>query len=341
MDFINNLLELSNLDGISSREEAVGDYLIKVIDAQSEKDTFKNVYFGNIHSNKKRVAIYCHQDEVGFIINKIDASGYLYFSPFGNWNIMHLISQKVTITARKNNRKINGIIQLKPVKLHEATFNDLYIDLGIENKAEIDALGIQLGDMVTPYSPPRLSPDHHFIIGKALDNRVGCAIMAEVMNHFSTEKFKNIEVIGVGTAQEEVGTRGSKVASSMLESDINLIIDVADGKDTPGIQNNKKRILGNGPGLCLYDKTAIGSIELIDEFVKMAEKNEFIYQYDYFTGGGTDAGSIQQQYGKPTIVISVPVRYCHTWNSIVKISDCLEAVKMITTFINHMNHVNG
>lgn len=154
--------------------------------------------------------------------------------------------------------------------------------------------------------------------------------MAQVKNQVDT---KTIEVIGVGTVQEEAGTRGSKVAAAQVDADINIVIDVANGKDTPRAAEMPNRIQGNGPGLVLADKTALGNMKLLDYCREVAEKNDLPWQYDLLGGGGTDAGSVQLFAGKPTLVFCVPVRYCHSWNSMVEISDVEATIELLSAVI--------
>ncbi|MCB5953404.1 M42 family metallopeptidase [Enterococcus sp. CWB-B31] len=345
MELKDHLLYLSNLDGIAGREDAVGDYLATIIKQSSFKDTFKNYYFGDLTTKKKRVAVYAHLDEVGFFVREIDSAGFIRFQPIGSWWGHVILGQRVRITSRKTGQTFIGIVGT----LSEGSVMDdrvvevdkMYIDLGAGSRQEAADLGIQIGDMITPDTAAQETATGNFITGKALDNRVGCSVMAGVMDYFSKNELAQIEVLGVATAQEEAGTRGSKVAAPKVRGDINLIIDVANGKDTPKAASTKTRILGAGPGICLYDKTALADITLADALKETAESNQIPYQFDQFTGGGTDAGSIQLYEGKPTIVISVPVRYCHSWNSMVHLSDCENAVTLICRYIENFEKKLG
>ncbi|MGC6769463.1 M42 family metallopeptidase [Enterococcus sp. LJL51] len=339
------LLRLSNLDGIAGREDKVGDYLAQTISQPVLKDDFKNHYFGNLSTRKKRIAVYSHLDEVGFFIRDIDLDGFVYFQPVGGWWGHVILGQTVRITARKNGQTYLGIVGTLP---EGSVMNDkvvpidkMYIDLGVSSKEEVQELGIQIGDMITPDTAARESVNGEYVIGKALDNRVGCSVMAGVLDYFADQVLDYVEIIGVATAQEEAGTRGSKVAAAKVQGDINIIIDVANGKDTPNAAARKTRILGQGPGICLYDKTALANMELADALQETAEKAGIPYQFDQFTGGGTDAGSIQLYEGKPTIVLSVPVRYCHSWYSIVNLGDCRQAIELICRYIENTDKAGG
>ncbi|MBL1227324.1 M42 family metallopeptidase [Enterococcus sp. BWR-S5] len=334
------LVQLSNLDGIAGREEAIGNYLADTISQEHFCDDFKNYYFGNLSTYKKRVAIYAHLDEVGFFIREIDPEGFIYFQPIGGWWGHVILGQSVRITARKNGQVYRGIVGTLPegsvMDNNVVPIQKMYIDMGVGSQEEIAAFGIQIGDMITPDTQARVSENGQYIIGKALDNRVGCSVVAEIMDHFHKQPLSHLEVIGVATAQEEAGTRGSKVAAPRVNGDINIIIDVANGKDTPKAAARKTRILGNGPGICLYDKTALADMTLADALQETAEQSQIPWQFDQLTGGGTDAGSIQLYAGKPTIVISVPVRYCHSWHSMVSLADCRNTVKLICRYIERL-----
>ncbi|WP_086350629.1 M42 family metallopeptidase [Candidatus Enterococcus clewellii] len=331
------LIELSNIDGIAGREDAVGKYLATSISQNSEQDAFKNYYFGDLTTEKKKIAVYAHLDEVGFFVRDINPEGFIYFQPLGGWWGHVMLGQSVRITARKNKRVVQGIIGTLPEGsvMGEAvvSIDKMYIDLGVESREEVAELGIQIGDMITPNTLASESVNGKYIIGKALDNRVGCSVMAEVLDYFYEHPLSQLEVIGVATAQEEVGTRGSKVAAPRVRGDINIIIDVANGKDTPKAAARKTRILGKGPGICLYDKTALANMELADALQETAEEEQVPWQFDQLTGGGTDAGAIQLYEGQPTIVLSIPVRYCHSWHSLVSIDDCKNTIALICRYI--------
>ncbi len=338
------LMKLSNIDGISGREGEVSKFLMDYVQGKSEIDDFGNVYFGNLQTDKRKICIYSHLDEVGFLVKHITSDGFIYFQPIGSWWGHVMLGQKVKITARKNGHVYEGIIGTLPensvMTEKIVPIEKMYIDVGATDREEIEAIGIQIGDMITPAVEAKETFNGRYVTGKALDNRVGCCVMAEVFNHLSG-KLHAVEMIGVATAQEEVGTRGSKIAGAKVQGDINIILDVANGKDTPKAAFYKSRVLGDGPGLVVSDKTALGDIRLLDFVKGAAEECGIPYQYDFFGGGGTDAGSVQLASGKPTLVISIPVRYCHSWNALVHISDCEGAIQLLVAVIEELERRGG
>lgn len=345
MEIAKELIKLSELTGIAGWEQKVAAHLDQLITSPMTVDDFGNHYYGDLKTDKLKVALYAHTDEVGFFVRDIDEQGFVYFQAIGGWWGHVMLGHEVTITCRKNDAEIPGIIGTLPegsVKGEQIVpLEKMYVDLACDSRAEVLALGVQIGDMITPASKARLSPNGNYLIGKALDDRVGCLIMAGVLNLLAQRSLQTIEVIGVATAQEEVGTRGSKVAAVKVQGDFNFVLDVADGKDTPKAAARKTRVLGAGPGICLYDKTALAHLPLADFVRDVAEQKKIMYQYDQLTGGGTDAGSVQLTAGKPTLVLSLPVRYCHSWHSQVSLSDCQQAITLLTETILQLDRNGG
>lgn len=345
MSLVEELLKLSNISGISGRERMVTNYLDSIIHKEAVIDEFGNHYYGNFQTEKKKITLYAHADEVGFFVRDIDANGFIYMQALGGWWGHVILGQEVEITSRKTGKVITGIIGTLPegsVKGDKVvSIAKMYVDIACDSKEEVLTQGIQIGDMIAPKAQSRLSENKKYLIGKALDDRVGCVVMANVLNNLAHYSLKNIEVVGIATVQEEVGTRGSKVGAKKVRGDINFVLDVADGKDTPKAASLKTRILGQGPGICLYDKTALAQMDLADFVQNIANEKNIPYQFDQFTGGGTDAGSVQLTEGKPTLTISLPVRYCHSWHSQVNISDCENAVNLLTESILRLDECGG
>ncbi|MFV0561020.1 MAG: M42 family metallopeptidase [Enterococcus sp.] len=331
------LIELSNINGISGRETDVQKSILKHTDRKTTVDAMGNVFIGNRKSQKTKVALWAHMDEVGFYVRRITDDGFILFEQLGNWWGHAVLGQQMQLTIRKTGQVIQGVVGTLPAKAHPlqkvVPIEEMYLDVGAITGEELIQLGVQPGDMLTPATSANLTFNEKNLIGKALDNRVACTVILQTLKRFSEEK---IDLIGVATVQEEVGTRGSQVAAKTIDADYNFVIDVANGKDTPKAAEYPFRILGNGPGLVLSDKTALATIELLDFVQETAERNKINYQYDSFSGGGTDAGSVLLSNGKPTMVISVPVRYCHSWNSMVALSDIEATIELLCAVVERI-----
>ncbi len=344
-DRIDLYKKLSMADAVAGREKEVREVISQYIDSAKLKinnDHFGNLYIQTHGNHQKKIMIAAHMDEVGFLVRYITEDGFLYLQPLGGWWGHVLLGQTVTVTARKNGNKYRGVIgttfprSTDPNKVIDPAM--MYVDVGAPNKEAIMEAGIQPGDMITPYNQVERLTDQNYLMGKAWDDRICCGIMVSIMNHFANKVLNQYDIIGVGTAQEEVGTRGSKIAAEKIKPDIAIVLDVATAKDTPNADRFRNRVLGEGPGIVLYDKTALSHMVLADMIADVAKKNDLPFQFDMLSGGGTDAGSIHLNgKGIPTITLSLGIRYCHSGASIVHLEDAENLIRLLQYFIAELD----
>ncbi|WP_314062138.1 M42 family metallopeptidase [uncultured Vagococcus sp.] len=339
------LIDLMKADAIAGREQEVRRVIIDYLtpfDIKLERDGYGNQYASLTNgSQKPKLMIIAHMDEVGFMVKHITADGFIYTQPFGGWNSQVVLGQRVTVTSRQKGSKYRGVFGTTAKKgqnpQEPVTLGEMYVDIGAKNQSEVEALGIQVGDMITPSGEIEELPNN-LILGKALDDRSGCVILLEVLNRLSKEAHLNVEVVGVFSAQEEVGTRGSFVAAAKINPYEALILDVATAKDTPGADQYQNRCLGHGPGIVWFDKTAVSDVKLSDRVIAIAKKEGIPFQHDVFAGGGTDAGSVQLAGGGvPTVGLSLGVRYCHSGSSIASLVDMEASVNLIVAYVKSIN----
>ena len=115
----------------------------------------------------------------------------------------------------------------------------MYLDLGVASKEEVEKLGIKVGDMITPAIDFQVLANEKYLLAKAWDNRIGCAVAIEVLKQLKGQKHPNT-VYGIGTVQEEVGLRGARTIAQMINPDIVIAVDVGIAKDVPGTDNSAK-----------------------------------------------------------------------------------------------------
>jgi endoglucanase len=151
----------------------------------------------------------------------------------------------------------------------------------------------------------------HVASGKALDNRLGVALMCETLLALGDRKHPNT-VVGVGAVQEEIGMRGAGTASELARPDVALVLECTPADDLPG-QVERQAVLGGGPQIRLHDPTAIPNRRLVRFVESVASEIGIEIQLAVRRGGGTDAGAIHRsRQGVPTVVIGVPARYIHS-----------------------------
>ena len=338
------LKEMSMLNGIPGNERQVRQYMNKKMKNISEV-SFDNL--GSIIAKKvgnpdgPRIMVAGHMDEVGFMVTTITKEGYVKFTPAGGWWSQVMLSQQLVITTC-DNKEIRAVIgakaphiltpeeRAKPVEMDK-----MYLDLGVENKEEAEKLGIKPGDMITPYIEAIEMSNKKYLLGKAWDNRVGCAAAIEVLQNIQDKKHDNI-YFGVGTVQEEVGLRGAKTSSHKIQPDIGIALDTTIAFDFPG--GNKNTVLGKGVGIMFKDSSMIGHKGLRDYVVGLCEKENIPYQLTFLERGGTDGGAIHMSHiGAPSISFCLPVRYLHSHTSIVHQDDYDAMVKIVTLLIESLD----
>ena len=339
---------LTDVNGISGHEMQVKslmkDYLTPVSDEIVE-DRLGGI-FGkkNATHGTKSLMISGHLDEIGFIVTQIDEQGYIYFTPIGGWWNQVMLSQKVTITT-ENGKEIRGIIGSKPPhalspeeRKKPVDIKNMYIDIGVGSKEEAKEAGIELGNMITPYSEFESLANDKYLTAKAFDNRYGCALAVDVLQQLKDENI-DINLYAGATVQEEVGLRGAKVAANLIKPDLAIAVDVGVAYDVPGMTSEKNEgKLGDGPLAILMDATSIAHDGLRKHIKDVAEHHNIPVQWATTPGGGTDAGSIHVAYeGIPTITIGVPLRYMHSNVSVLNIDDYTNSVRLITEIVRSLN----
>ncbi|MBM6369673.1 M42 family metallopeptidase [Staphylococcus epidermidis] len=342
------LKSLTDVNGISGHEMQVKslmkNYLTPVSDEIVE-DRLGGI-FGkkNATHGTKSLMISGHLDEIGFIVTQIDEQGYIYFTPIGGWWNQVMLSQKVTITT-ENGKEIRGIIGSKPPhalspeeRKKPVDIKNMYIDIGVGSKEEAKEAGIELGNMITPYSEFESLANDKYLTAKAFDNRYGCALAVDVLQQLKDENI-DINLYAGATVQEEVGLRGAKVAANLIKPDLAIAVDVGVAYDVPGMTSEKNEgKLGDGPLAILMDATSIAHDGLRKHIKDAAEHHNIPVQWATTPGGGTDAGSIHvANEGIPTITIGVPLRYMHSNVSVLNIDDYTNSVRLITEIVRSLN----
>ena len=175
-------------------------------------------------------------------------------------------------------------------------------------------------------------------MAKALDDRVGCAALIEVMKSLKAEPGPNT-VIGVGTVQEEVGLRGAQTSSHQVEPDIGISLEVGVAGDHPGITTDEaQERLGSGPGIFLHDASMMPNPRFRDLFVETAESEAIPFQYNVLAGYGEDGAEMQKsRAGVPSINVTVPTRYLHSHSGVIDRSDLDGLVALVAAVVRRLN----
>lgn len=335
MVLADTLEKLSNACGVAGREEEVRG-LMKIF-LKPYVDEVKEDKLGNIIGIKKgkknasKVMLAAHMDEIGLLVKTISKEGFIQFAKIGGIDDRILLAQKVIVYTEKGS--LHGIIGSKPPHIQKEeerkrvlTYDELFIDIGAENQEQAKKMGVKIGDPVG-FDIKFAKVGKNIVIGKAFDDRVGCAVMVEVMKRLEKTE---CTVYAVGTVQEEVGLRGATTAAFGIYPDVGIALDVTIAGDVPGVREVEAPIkLGKGPSIEIADMGLIAHPKVVRLLVDAAEENKIPYQLETGLPGSTDAARISlTREGVPSGVISIPTRYIHSPSSLLSLEDAEKTVKL-------------
>jgi putative aminopeptidase FrvX len=290
-----------------------------------------------------KIMVAGHLDEVGFMVTHIDDKGFLRFQTVGGWWSQVMLAQRVTIVTSKGD--ITGVIGSKPphilppeARKKPVEIKDMFIDIGASSREEAMEWGVRPGDQVVPYFVFTVMKNEKMLLAKAWDNRIGCAIAIDVLKQLKNTDHPNV-VYGVGTVQEEVGLRGAKTATNLIQPDIGIAVDVGIAGDTPGVTSKEALSkMGEGPQIILYDASMVSHKGLRDFVTSVADECNIPYQFDAIAGGGTDAGAIHVTFqGVPALAITIATRYIHSHAAMLHRDDYENAVKLLVEVIKRLD----
>jgi len=337
---VDTLEKLSNASGVAGREEEVRSLMKKFL--KPCVDDIREDKLGNIIGMRKgekdapKVMLAAHMDEIGLLVKTISKKGFLQFTKIGGIDDRILLAQKVIVYTEKG--PLHGIIGSKPPHIQKEeerkkviTYDELFIDVGAENLEEAKKMGVKIGDPVG-FDIKFTKVGKNVIIGKAFDDRVGCAVMVEAMKRLEKTK---CTIYAVGTVQEEVGLRGATTAAFGIYPDVGIALDVTVAGDVRGVKEVEAPMkLRKGPAIQVADAGLITHPKVLRLLVDAAEENKIPYQLETGFPGLTDAARISlTREGVPCGVISVPTRYIHSPASLLSLEDAEKAVKLAVAAI--------
>lgn len=297
---------------------------------------------GNLIVKKKgetglSVMLCAHMDEVGIIVTGITDDGYIKFACAGG------IDRRVLAGKRVFFGRTPGVIGCQAVHLLKGAArdaipdcDDMYVDIGAENKDAAEKL-LSVGD-TGAFENCILEFGDGFIGAKALDDRLGCAVLLKLL-----EEDWPFELNLAFTVQEEVGARGAFAAAFSLKPDIALVIEATTAADIPGVPEGKRVCeLGKGGVIPFMDGGAVYDRGLFNMLTKAADREGLSWQTKKYISGGTDAQAVQRSRGGvKTLAISAPVRNLHSPSCVGKISDFESVYALSRLFLTENGAVYG
>jgi endoglucanase len=336
--------ELSDAAGPSGFEEDVRRIMVR------EMQPFARISYDGLGSViaqsgtvGPRVMLDAHMDELGGVVRRVTDRGFLSMQMLGGWLDEALPGQRWLIIGSKGPvMAVTGIRDIHYTPADERTKliprDQIFLDVGATSAADAARLGLEPGDPVVPYSPFAELNDTGDYVGKAFDDRVGCAVVAEALRRLAKEGHPN-QLFVAATVQEEVGLRGAQTAAALIKPDIAISIEGGVTGDTPDNHPEESQVkMGAGPGLFLYDSSELPNRRLVALVRATAKGIGVPIQYDVAQGYGDDSAEIQRANGgAPTVNLVVPVRYTHVHNGVMNRADFDRLVDLTVALIRRLD----
>ena len=344
LDFLESLLTTPSPTGY----EAAGVRVWKEYVERFADEVFTDAYgscAAKILTDKDvpTVLIEAHCDEIGMVVQHITEQGFVYVNKLGGSDSTIARAKKVIIHNRK--AKVVGITGNTAIHLQnqkngggkEPAWKDIYIDLGVTSREEALEL-VQIGDPIT-YEDNFEFLNDHILTARALDNRIGGYIVAQVL--YMLENISDelqVNVVAVNSVQEEVGGFGARMMSYRLDPDLALVTDVTHATDSPGIDQKEHGAvkLSHGPSIQHGGANHPGLVRYLEE---VATKHTIQVQHEATSvRTGTDTDSIfYQKTGIPSALISLPLRYMHSPVEICSMQDVEALIQLMYEAVAGLN----
>lgn len=339
-----DLAELTALHAPSGAEQPVVARLRELFAPLADRVEVDQM--GNLTATREgsagtpHIVVAAHSDEIGAMVASIEPDGFLRLLPLGGVQARLLEGRPVWVNGQP------GVIgarsgHLTPASEHGrgVAMTDLYVDLGVDSAAEVEKLGVRVGDPVVVISELRSLAGTR-VAGKGIDNRASCVVLLHLLRHFR-ERDLPCRLTALVAVQEEVGLRGATVAFTRLKPDLAIVIDTFPAAGTPDTRHMHytSRI---GQGVLITPSSSSGSRGYLlsravrDVIINAAERAGAPYQLAATDGGVTDAAAAHLVAGGiATLELKLPRRYSHSPVEMLDLKDLAAALAVTQELVSH------
>lgn len=337
--FLKALVETPSPSGFEQPIQRVVREWVTPFADEVKTDRHGNVFAARFpearHEHTPRVMLAGHCDQIGLMVQHIDAEGFLYIQPIGGWDMQILLGQYLTVWTK--NGPVTGVVARRAIHLlkpDERTrvpdFADVWVDVGAKNKEEAESL-VRHGDPVTfalGYRPLR----NGLAASPAMDDKVGLWVCMEALRMLQG-RVLNASVYSVSTVAEEIGLRGATTATYAINPTVGIAVDVTHATDTPGNDKKTQGEVKCGGGPVLYRGPNINP-RVFDQLEATAGKHSIPVQVRGAPRAtGTDANAMQiSREGVACGLIGIPNRYMHSPVEVVHLDDLYNAARLLAEF---------
>lgn len=288
-----------------------------------------------------KVVIEAHADEISWFVNYISDTGYIYVVRNGGSD--HMIAPSKRVNIHTDNGVVPGVFGWPAIHVRDnkdtpsPTMKNIFIDVGAESKEEVEKLGIHVGSVIT-FEDELMELNGKYFTGRALDNRIGGFMIAEVARRLHEKKKKlPFGLYVVNAVQEEIGLRGAQMIAERIKPDVAIITDVCHDTHSPLYDKKESGDQKSGNGPVLTYGPAVQN-NLLKEIIAVADKKKIPFQRaaaSRSTGTDTDAFAYSNE-GVASALISLPLKYMHTTVETVSKEDVENAIKLMYEFVTEL-----
>lgn len=317
---IDKLAQLTSAPGLPGRETRVAELLRANISSpwQVRSDNLGNL-IAHLPGKGEKILLLAHMDEVGLIVRRVTKDGFLKVERMGGTSLRSLPGSQLELWVETGCIPAHaGVMPQHLDSSKQLTLEDIYIDIGAKSRAEVEEWGVRIGDGLT-WSTPLQRYGDNYVVGKALDDRLGCWILLTLANHLQLDQLGCNLYLGF-VVQEETTLMGGAPLVHAISPDIVIGIDGTLACDTPDLEGKQSDIrLGMGPGIKIMDAirgrgvTYVPDRDLMLRIRATAEENGIPLQPEVITGLSTALAPLPFiSQGVKTAALSVPIRYHHS-----------------------------
>ncbi len=334
-EFLKKYLNNASPTGFESPGQQLWLDYIKPYIQDWDVDNYGTAY-GIINPGKDfKVVIEGHADEISWFVHHISEDGFINVIRNGGSDHMIAPSKRVNIHTQKG--IVKGIFGWPAIHTRHGEdaklvpkIENIFIDVGAENKKEVLDMGIHVGCVIT-YEDDMIVLNDRYYVGRALDNRIGGFCIAEVARLIHENKTDlPFSLYVVNSVQEEVGLRGAEMIAHTIKPDVAIVTDVTHDTHTPLVSSKKHGDIQSGKGPSVTYAPSVHN-KLLQLILGTAEKHNIPVQREASsrrTSTDTDAFAYSNG-GVPSALISLPLRYMHTTVEMAHKQDVSDVIRLI------------
>ena len=339
-EFLYRLLETPSPTGFEMPGQKVWADWIKKHAPAVDCDAYGSTWATLPGKSDKVVMLAAHADEIGYMVKHIDDRGFLRIDRVGGSDAATARGRRLDILGEKGAVPAiigNTAIHLRPRDQGSEkapSVDELWVDVGAANPAEVAKLGIRVGHPAV-YQDGPMELANKRIVSRALDNRIGGYIIAQVMKRIAARKQKPaFTLVCLNAIQEEIGGHGAMMATYRLEPDVCLCLDVTHATDTPGLEAAKHGCVKLGSGPTLTHGTSNHPL-VVKRLEETALKSKTPIQHEASSRTtGTDTDKIfHSRRGVPSALVSLPLRCMHSVVETAHLDDINHTIDLLTNFV--------